>query len=661
MFQWMLNEGDEKKTVPLGSQKNQEFSASTKRSANPLNLMQVSKKPKNGSKQSFLLKIFTSCQQIGFFRVDVNRVEENRLLEWLKQFPGSTKLVENQPDSNSSSFQIPLTCYAIFLEKFSNFLSQQLKYPFDSYEIHEIPKHILHFAHSLAEFSPPVSPQTDALRSKLGAFLYESLTEYQKACIQTAIHFSGRLLIADEMGLGKSVEALCVAKYFEQDWPLLIITPSSLRFTWKKEILKWFPDMSPDLIFVVMDGKFNFSAACADPRKDAKKFVVITSYALFESISKDSELIRQFQMMIVDESHFLKSINSKRTKLISPYLKKAKRLLLLSGTPALSRPIELFPQLSCLDPKFFTKYHEFGIRYCDGKKSPYFGGWDMSGHSNLNELLFLLTSKFMIRRLKSDVLKQLPPKRRQCVYLKVPSCPSNLKKMTLCLSLSEGPVPSASMMDLYRHVGGLKIKPVLNYLKDLFDSQEGGKFLVFAHHTSVMDSISEWLTAHSVNFIQISGKTNIKERETLCHRFQQDPECRVALLSITAAGVGLTFTAANTVVFAELYWNPGTLLQAEDRVHRIGQDHQCVSIKYLLGLGTVDEVIWEMIHRKIEVVSQSMDHPVDANVASPSSFSCGSSSGSLTAPHHSVNPAKNPPKASHQRSITAYFRKSAPQ
>lgn len=131
----------------------------------------------------------------------------------------------------------------------------------------------------------------------------------------------------------------------------------------------------------------------------------------------DRLLVRNFGIFIVDESHVLKNFKAKVTSAATELARKAKRVILLSGTPALSRPSELYTQLSLLDEKFFGNFIEFSKRYCDGKTTQF--GWDASGKSNLQELEVILSKKFMIRRSKDDVLKSLPNKIQEVVHLDV--------------------------------------------------------------------------------------------------------------------------------------------------------------------------------------------------------------------------------------------------
>lgn len=217
---------------------------------------------------------------------------------------------------------------------------------------------------------------------------------------------------------------------YQSEWPVLVVCPSSLRFTWAKEIENWL-EIRQDDIDVILHSR-------QSPRKTS--VFCIVSYDL---MSRGDHLIDfPYKVIIADESHYLKSRDSKRSKVsffffffftffpspvIHPWvvvllkavcamLKNAKRAILLSGTPAMSRPMELFPQLNALKKDLFPSHHQFGVRYCNAYEGKF--GWDYRGSGNLPELHMMLTSTALIRRLKSEVLTQLPDKRRQVVYIR---------------------------------------------------------------------------------------------------------------------------------------------------------------------------------------------------------------------------------------------------
>ena len=337
------------------------------------------------------------------------------------------------------------------------------------------------------------------------------------------------------------------------------------------------------------------------------------------------DLAGKFDVVVVDESHCLKDPSAKRTKAAMPILKQGKRCLLLTGTPALNRPKEIFTQLSCLVPKANLRLKDFGERYCTGNRFDKYGG-----AKNLDELHALLRNSIMIRRLKVDVLTQLPRKRRQQVYLALDS--SSRKKLDILqqqmteakAAMSQLIAKAASsnnknmhvsaehrslVMEIYKKTAELKAKCVQDYVDTLLEG--GGKFLVFAHHTCLLDAIEHSCNKHKCKYIRIDGSTPSHSRANLVESFQTNESVRVAILSIRAAGVGLTLTAASTVVFAEMTWTPGEIIQAEDRAHRIGQASS-VNVYFLHIKKSIDDVIWSSLQSKLDNLGQTLDG-VDQN------------------------------------------------
>lgn len=233
--------------------------------------------------------------------------------------------------------------------------------------------------------------------------LVESLVGFQKEGVKFGIAHGGKCLIADDMGLGKTRQALAIADFFKDDWPLLIVTNASTRNFWESEISELLPNIPMHYITVI-----NSSSDSID---DAK--IVISSYAGLDT--NFQKLMRKhFGMIIFDESHSLKNPKSKQTLNAQRLAEKAHRIVMITGTPALSRPVELFTQLEMLD-KTFASYKSFSLRYCAGRQSSF--GWDASGSSHLDELNVVLRKQFMIRRIKNEVYSELGDKMREIITL----------------------------------------------------------------------------------------------------------------------------------------------------------------------------------------------------------------------------------------------------
>lgn len=471
----------------------------------------------------------------------------------------------------------------------------------------------LEFAVNGKRYDRQVSPSTAA-----------SNTKTPNAQFDPSLLGKGRILLADEMGLGKSLTSLAIMACYESEWPLLILCPASLRYIWPAEIEKFLPSIPPKSIYVVS----GFLDIAFTKRNDVK--VVVVTYSLLQERSAVRHALEEFhfQCIIVDESHNLKQKNSQRSQILLPLLRKARRLVLLSGTPALARPAELWTQLSCLAPTLFGNWTTFTRRFCDPKKKSYGGDrfvWDFGGSSNEAELHAKLKN-IMVRRLKCDVLSELPPKQRSIVPVPI----ARDRKAACEQAMTELKDSRASVKELfgnearqadfeaksklmaaYQTSGIGKAQPTADYLLDWLEGCETQKILVFAHHKAVLDIIDQTLLAKRPNsHIRIDGSVPTELRGQLVRKFQTCDRIRVGLLSMTAAGVGLTLTAASTVLFAELHWTPGVLAQAEDRAHRLGTKADSVQIIYMVCNDreiSVDRMLWEMLGNKIGTLDQVVD------------------------------------------------------
>jgi SWI/SNF-related matrix-associated actin-dependent regulator 1 of chromatin subfamily A len=431
--------------------------------------------------------------------------------------------------------------------------------------------------------------------------IYKIMFKYQQDGVESAIRFGSRVLLADEMGLGKTLQAIAVVKYHNHS-KVLIITPAYLRYTWKHELNKWLDDIDICIINKGTD----------EMRPDT--FLII-SYELASKRAAELSAMN-FEIVICDESHYLKGHRTKRTKNLTPVVKKIPHVLLLTGTPALNRPCELFPQAHILRPSYFKKWKPFTVRYCDGQISP-LGYYDFSGASNQEELVWMMRKLLMIRRVKRDVLTELPAKRRSEMYIPLPKTKTKklgplfdewkkLNRMIPTMVPCSDEIKSAGfrrkciISELFRLTSIAKADVVTKIVKDMAD--QGLQFIVFCYHQSMMDSIC---TALKCSFIRIDGATPQEKRQDMVDKFQSGG-AQVAVLSLLAASTGLTLTATSLVLFAELYFVPGTILQAEDRVHRVGQTKVC-DIRYIIAEGSLDDYIFKMLYQKLQTLDSVLD------------------------------------------------------
>jgi SNF2 family DNA or RNA helicase len=437
---------------------------------------------------------------------------------------------------------------------------------------------------------------------------------FQKAGIEYASKRT-MTLVGDEPGLGKSIQAVGVSNLLSEIQKVLIICPASLKINWKREWKKW--DIK-DLHVSIVEKSFNLAQS---------QQVVIVNY---DKLKKFRAEIRktEWDLLIVDEAHFLKSSKAQRTREVLGGIKRnadreivervtpipAKRRLFLTGTPILSRPKELWPILQSLDPNGLgSDWYAYAERYCglweikdrEGKRI----GWKWDGATNLPELQDRLRSAFMVRRLKKDVLTSLPPKIRQVISIEPSSSLKKLIAMEILsyeqykdtLKESENPPAFSAMAQARKEVGIAKVPFCVEHIKEILNERE--KIVAFVHHHEVADRLSETFGESAV---RIDGRVSLPDRQKAVDRFQMDPTCRIFIGGIQAAGVGLTLTASSTVIFVELDWTPGNISQAEDRCHRIGQ-RDCVTVQHIVFAGSLDEHMASTIIEKQRIIDTALD------------------------------------------------------
>ncbi|CAB9526773.1 regulator of chromatin subfamily A-like protein 1 [Seminavis robusta] len=428
-----------------------------------------------------------------------------------------------------------------------------------------------------------------------------------------------RLLLADEMGMGKTVQCIeALNRIGKEDSTILIICPKSVLGVWQQELEQW---LNPDLASCWTV----HIASMKEKPSPQPGSVTIINYDICFKLEKELHK-PDYQVMICDECHALKSVDSKRTRSILGKMTGKRRkpgiqseyLWLLTGTPVLNRPVELFPIVHSVDPDGFTDFDDYANRYCDPKtRDIYVRGRrvtvkEFSGAANLGELSKRL-DPIMVRRCKSEVLTQLPPKLRSCRCLIADQDIAREERELLREALQgSGFNENTAGMDLNdfgsnaqqllsyiekgkstkemlatisavrQETAQRKLDPAIELLEEYLTQE---KVVVFVHHRAIFDSLMDHFGKTAVG---IKGGIDRIERDEAVRQFQHDPNVRLFVGSIRACGLGLTLTAASHVVFLELDWSPGIMAQAEDRCHRVGQVSN-VRVEYFVFKGTIDE------------------------------------------------------------------------
>lgn len=437
-------------------------------------------------------------------------------------------------------------------------------------------------------------------------------------------------LIGDEMGLGKTIQAIGVINASPEIRKVLVICPASLRLNWARELRKW---LAQEKGISIIDGGMEMNWKSSD--------ITIINYDIVGKHRERIDLCGPYDLLVIDESQYLKNGDAKRTQAVyggkAQQAIKATKTLVLTGTPMVNRPVELFSFLRFADPTGLGKsFMAYARKFCAATHNGY--GWDYSGASNLDQLQRLLREKFMVRRLKADVLKELPAKRRQIIELPANGAANSVKAeqkafaakevwlvdlraavelakasyspqdyQNAVLRLREGvAVAFAEMARARVDVAVAKIPYVVEHLETAL---ENGPVVCFAHHHVVINA----LAAHfGDRCLTITGNTPFELRQQAVDKFQAG-ELDLIIGNIQAAGVGITLTRSSHIVFAELDWVPGNLSQAEDRCHRIGQTNS-VLVQHIVLEGSLDAVMARTVVAKQEVITASLDNVVATEV-----------------------------------------------
>jgi SWI/SNF-related matrix-associated actin-dependent regulator of chromatin subfamily A-like protein 1 len=425
-----------------------------------------------------------------------------------------------------------------------------------------------------------------------------TLFPFQSKGVSFVETHDGRALIADEMGLGKTIQALAWLQLHPEIGPAIVVCPASLKLNWEREIQNWLPNPSVQIL------------SGTTPWKISNKRIIIINYDILESWVEELKKVNP-QVLITDECHYYKSNKAQRTRAVKKLAKGIPHVLALSGTPILNRPIEIYNALKLIDENLFPSYRYFVNQYCNYHFNGF--GYDVSGATNIEELNEKLTSSVMIRRLKKDVLQDLPEK----IYSFVPIELDNRseydeaeKDFIKFIRREKGEIAAqrASNAESLVRVGELKriavkgkFSPVQAWIENFLEVD--GKLVVFAEHKFVIDELMHQFGDYAV---KIDGSCTGIQRQKAVDMFQTEDAVRLFIGNIQAAGVGITLTAASNVAFIELPWTPGALVQAADRCHRIGQ-RECVNIHYLLAKDTIEEKIAHLLDTKKKVVDAVLD------------------------------------------------------
>lgn len=450
---------------------------------------------------------------------------------------------------------------------------------------------------------------------------------YQRAGIAYAMR-KRNVLFADEPGLGKTIQAIGLSNADQSIHSVMVICPASLKINWSREWAKW---CVKGLSIGIVSGRSTDNWSQSD--------VVIINYDIVPA-HLEAIHARNWDLLVCDEAHGMKNPKAKRTAaILGCRADKSKdieamdpiaagRKAFLTGTPIVNYPVELWAIIHALCPERFATKGTFTRRYCDLHYNGF--GWSSRGASNLDELHSELRANCMVRRLKKDVLKELPPKIRQIIPI-VDNKISAAERKELAETRARLDELNAQKvlaylrddMDSYRdalnqlraggqadfaEIGKLRHKTALakvpHVVELVTEALENGKVILFAHHLDVIDAYKK---AFGKRAVVVDGRTSIEDRQKAVDSFQTDPAIDLFIGGIIPAGVGLTLTASSHVIFAELTYVPGQISQAEDRSNRIGQKNT-VLVWHCIVDGSIDHDIATTIIEKQKVIDQALDN-----------------------------------------------------
>lgn len=435
---------------------------------------------------------------------------------------------------------------------------------------------------------------------------------YQKAGIAYGL-YKGNVLIGDEPGLGKTIQAIGIANASGAK-KVLVICPGNIRIQWRREIQRW------SVIDAVSTTIIDTSKQWPDTRKN----YVVVSYELARNPYIHEVLCEQrWDMIVLDEAHYLKTREAQRTRAVFgggervPFNKrwlsmKTDRIVGLTGTPLPNRPRECYTLARNMAWESIDWLSEDNFKHRFNPSGVVGNGHTLEMRGRLPELRARLRCNFMIRRLKSQVLKQMPPKRYEMAYIESNGAIARALERERMLDFDiadlvdpRGKIDGA-ISTVRREMGEAKIPRIIEHMEYLLDILEMPKVVLFLHHRSVMDAVGDGLAKYGV--AQLRGGMSLEKKQAGVDRFMEDPDCKLWIGQTDAAGVGVDGLqrVCQHAVFGEPAWTPGANEQAVDRLHRKGQLGS-VRAQFLIVEGSLDERVLAAVLEKTETIHQSLD------------------------------------------------------
>jgi SNF2 family DNA or RNA helicase len=426
-------------------------------------------------------------------------------------------------------------------------------------------------------------------------YAHRPLLSHQVESVEKLVK-TKRFILADDMGLGKTTSTIVAALETEAK-RILIICPASLKINWQREIENYTD--RPTYI-------------CGSKRYEDADFVIV-NYDILKNFHdpKDRDKSRilksNFDLVIIDEAHYIQNKTAQRTKLINDFVKGVDRLWLLTGTPMTSRPMNYFNLLELIESPVAANWMAYVIRYCNGYQFTVGNRkvWNVMGASNLEELRDR-TSRQVLRRLKTDVL-DLPDKIITPVYLRLKSKEYEELMGEYFQWYDKNPDESSSLTVQFtkltkvrKVIAQEKINSTIELVENILEQDK--KVIVFTNFTDSLNKIYEHFGKQAV---YLDGSCSPAKRQHAVDEFQNNEKIKVFVGNLKAAGVGITLTAAEAVIMNDLSFVPSDHAQAEDRSYRYGQKSN-VSVYYPIFENTIEGVIYDILNKKKNIFETVM-------------------------------------------------------
>ena len=434
-------------------------------------------------------------------------------------------------------------------------------------------------------------PKEEVEYPKLNA----TLRDYQKYGYKWLKYLTDNNLgacLADDMGLGKTLQAIALLSnlHEEKKKKSMVIMPKSLIYNWENEIKKFAPKLKVGVYYGI---NRDFSSL-------KKVNVILTTYG---TIRNDIEnlLEQKFDLLVLDESQNIKNINSQTTKAV--LLLNAKKRIALSGTPIENNLLELYSLFRFLNPEMFGSVQRFTNSYI----LPIQKYSDTSTIQELKKKIY----PFLLRRVKKEVLEDLPDKIEKLVYVdmndehrrfyeerrryyysllqKNTSSQGNFDKFFVLQAINElRHIVSSPELETKKIISSKKEVLIENVIEAI---ENNHKVLVFVNYLSSIESICDSLKENKIKYLKMTGQT--KDRQNLVDKFQNDSRYKVFVMTLKTGGVGLNLVSADTIFIYDPWWNTTVENQAIDRAYRLGQDKTVFAYKMIMR-NTIEEKILKL-------------------------------------------------------------------